>query len=174
MIKSILAINLFMADTDIPCSGLDCNVPATTCSQVSCMRQVHCINCWGRKASLRYSEGCSFTSPTSAIFHFVQDLEGVRIVEFFSIQPNLIAVAVFLKVSGVCCWTSFLPELHLDFKDWWQPKRKDLFNFVFMCGVSEHSSESGMFPKAFPIYVHFSKLAELENISQMMRISPLP
>lgn len=87
-IKSILAINLFMADTDIPCSGLDCNVPATPCSQVSCMRQVHCINSWGRKASLRYSKGRSFTSPASAIFRFVQDLEGVRIVEFFSIQPN--------------------------------------------------------------------------------------
>lgn len=117
MIKSILAINLFMADTDIPHSGLNCNIPATTCSQVSRMRQVHCINCWGRKASLRYSKGRSFTSPTSAIFRFVQDLEGVRIVEFFSIQTDLIAVAVFLKVSGVCCWTSFLPELHLDFKD---------------------------------------------------------
>lgn len=43
-----------------------------------------------------------------------------------------------------------------------------------MHGVAEHSLESGMFPRAFPIYVYVSKLAQLENISKVMRTSPLP
>lgn len=57
------------------------------------------------------------TSPTSTIFHSVQDLEGVRLVELLNIWLNLVTVAVLWKVSGVCCLTSFLPELHLDFND---------------------------------------------------------